>query len=177
MTASILGRARIECVSCSNVQQLCTELESGASAVMLPEEAIGGEQQAHLTEWLARQPAWSDLPVLVLARPGADSANVAQAMDRLGNVTVLERPTRVSALVSAARTALRARQRQYQIREQLTDLLRNDEALREADIPELAKAACWEADTNYPVPRYMSPETCEEILRKVLPGAARSRRR
>jgi alcohol dehydrogenase class IV len=43
------------------------------------------------------------------------------------------------------------------------------DALRERDIPELAKAACWEADTNYPVPRYMSPQICEEILRKVLP--------
>jgi alcohol dehydrogenase class IV len=41
--------------------------------------------------------------------------------------------------------------------------------LREADIPALAKAACWEADTNYPVPRYMSPDTCEGILRQVLP--------
>jgi alcohol dehydrogenase class IV len=46
-------------------------------------------------------------------------------------------------------------------------------ALREADIPELAKAACWEADTNYPVPRYMSPGTCEGILRAVLPPPAR----
>lgn len=46
------------------------------------------------------------------------------------------------------------------------------EALREADIPELAKAACWEADTNYPVPRYMSPQTCEDILRQVLPKPA-----
>jgi alcohol dehydrogenase class IV len=43
--------------------------------------------------------------------------------------------------------------------------------LREEDIPELARAACWEADTNYPVPRYMSPATCEEILRQVLPKA------
>jgi len=51
------------------------------------------------------------------------------------------------------------------------------EALREADIPELAKAACWEADTNYPVPRYMSPETCGELLRKVLPKDARSKQR
>ena len=45
--------------------------------------------------------------------------------------------------------------------------------LREDDIPALAKAACWEADTNYPVPRYMSPATCEEILRQVLPKAVR----
>jgi two-component system CheB/CheR fusion protein len=42
-------------------------------------------------------------------------------MDVLGNVTVLERPTRVAALVSAARTALRSRQRQYQIRDHLIE--------------------------------------------------------
>jgi len=51
------------------------------------------------------------------------------------------------------------------------------DALREADIPELAKAACWEADTNYPVPRYMSPKTCEGILREILPEAPRRKRR
>lgn len=45
-------------------------------------------------------------------------------------------------------------------------------SLRKADIPALAKAACWEADTNYPVPAYMSVETCEELIRKVLPKAA-----
>lgn len=55
-------------------------------------------------------------------------------------------------------------------------------ALRSEDIPELAKSACWEADTNYPVPRYMSPRTCEGILRAVLPRpvhlpSARSGRR
>jgi alcohol dehydrogenase len=43
------------------------------------------------------------------------------------------------------------------------------EALREADIPELAKAACHEADANYPVPRVMLQADCEALLRKVLP--------
>ena len=47
---------------------------------------------------------------------------------------------------------------------------RHLDTLREEDIPELAKAACWEADTNYPVPRYMSPQTCEGILRQILVG-------
>lgn len=42
-------------------------------------------------------------------------------------------------------------------------------ALREADIPDLAKAACWEAHTGYPVPRYMSQEVCEGIIRQALP--------
>lgn len=43
------------------------------------------------------------------------------------------------------------------------------EALRESDIPELAKAACWEAHTGYPVPRYMSQQVCEDIIRQALP--------
>jgi alcohol dehydrogenase class IV len=51
------------------------------------------------------------------------------------------------------------------------------DALREADIPDLAKAACWEADTNYPVPRYMSPDTCAALIREVLPGDTRRKKR
>jgi alcohol dehydrogenase len=43
------------------------------------------------------------------------------------------------------------------------------EALREQDIPALAKAACREADVNYPVPRAMSQQACEGLLREVLP--------
>lgn len=45
------------------------------------------------------------------------------------------------------------------------------DALQEADIPELAKAACHEAHTGYPVPRYMSQEVCEGIIRQALPKA------
>jgi hypothetical protein len=42
-------------------------------------------------------------------------------------------------------------------------------ALQETDIPALAKAACWEAHTGYPVPRYMSQQECEDLIRKALP--------
>lgn len=41
-------------------------------------------------------------------------------------------------------------------------------ALREADIAALARAACHEADTNYPVPLYLSQTECEAVFRKVL---------
>jgi alcohol dehydrogenase class IV len=43
-------------------------------------------------------------------------------------------------------------------------------ALREADIPALAKAACAEGNT-YPVPRYMTQQQCEALIRQVLPPA------
>jgi alcohol dehydrogenase class IV len=45
------------------------------------------------------------------------------------------------------------------------------DALREADVPQLAQAACHEANFNYPVPRVMSQDECEVLLRQVLPQA------
>ena len=46
------------------------------------------------------------------------------------------------------------------------------DALQPADIPALARAACREADTSYPVPRVMTEGDCEAMLRRVLPPAA-----
>ena len=119
LAQSVLQRAGIECQCCRDVRGLCDELEAGAGVVLLVEEAVTPDGGTRLVEWLSHQPVWSDLPILVLARPGADSSTVAESMDLLGNVTVLERPTRVAALVSAVRVGLRARRRQYQLREQL----------------------------------------------------------
>jgi len=130
---AVFESAGVRCRCCRYLDELCDQLELGAGVVILPEEAISQDRQGSLTAWLAKQPPWSDLPILVLARPGADSAAVAQAMELLGNVTVLERPIRVAALISAVRTALRARQRQYQIREHLQERARNKAALRESD--------------------------------------------
>jgi alcohol dehydrogenase class IV len=45
-------------------------------------------------------------------------------------------------------------------------------ALKESDIPKLAEAACREAKTGYPVPRYMTQAVCEDIIRQVLPPKA-----
>jgi alcohol dehydrogenase class IV len=43
------------------------------------------------------------------------------------------------------------------------------QALRKKDIAALARAACHEADANYPVPLYMSQADCEVVIRQVLP--------
>ena len=131
LTQTMLGRAGIACECFADLEPLCVALEHGAGAVLFPEEAVEQGRSGSLGRYLASQPPWSDLPVLILARQGAVSGGVAQAMDLLGNVTVLERPTRVAALVSAIRSALRARQRQYQIRDHLAAQERTENLLRQ----------------------------------------------
>lgn len=131
LTQAMLAGAGIACHPCADITELCAQLERGVGVVLMAEEALA--KGKCLREWLARQPPWSDLPLLVSARPGADSAVVAQAMTLLGNVTVLERPTRIATLVSSVRAALRARQRQYQIREHLAGRERTELLLRSND--------------------------------------------
>jgi two-component system, sensor histidine kinase len=120
-TRDILWRAGVETQLCESIRSVASELQRGAAALMLPEESIGVASQL-LAVTIAQQAPWSDLPVLVLTRQGADSADATLAVSALGNVTLLERPVRVATLVSTVRTALRARERQYQIRRQLEEL-------------------------------------------------------
>jgi signal transduction histidine kinase/CheY-like chemotaxis protein len=129
----ILKKAAVHAVVCGNADSLCRHAAAGAAALLIVEETISAALRRQLSELLDRQPAWSDLPILVLTRPGADSATVVDAVHDLGNVSLLERPVRVAALVSLVHMALRARQRQYELRSQLVEQARAGQALREAD--------------------------------------------
>ena len=117
---AMLKKDGVHCVACRNHFQFADEIKQGAAAILLAEEAFI-EFDSELVGTIATQPPWSDLPVLMLTRPGADSLPVRRALDTLGNVTLLERPVRVSALSSAVRSALRARDRQYQVRAALEE--------------------------------------------------------
>ena len=100
-----------------HADELIQQLNHGAGCVLLVEEALIGNAMETVRDYMIAQPTWSDIPVLLLTRSGADSEVVHRAVAELGNVTLLERPVRTSALLSATRSALRARQRQYQVRD------------------------------------------------------------
>lgn len=133
ITRALMATAGIAVTVCVSFESLIDELQRGAAAIMVPEEAVSSRRNAALCAVLAKQPPWSDLPVIVLTQTGADSSDLGEAVRTLGNVTLLERPVRVVTLLSAARTALRARDRQYQIRGYLAERQRTEEALRVAD--------------------------------------------
>ena len=127
ISASILGQAGLDLVGCDTLEELESALEEGAGAILLTEEVLSTSDALRLVTALNRQPAWSDIPTILLSTSGTDSPNASLAMEALGNVTVLERPVRVSTLVSALRTAIRARRRQYELRDQIMALRRSEE--------------------------------------------------
>jgi PAS domain S-box-containing protein len=134
LTRSVLAESGVRCTLCRDIPHLVQELSLGAGAVLMSEEAISDEAKLfYFGDRLSRQPPWSDLPILLLAHPGADSPSVRQAVRTLGNVTLLERPVRVAALMTAVQTALRARARQYHAREHLVDLDHIAKALRDSE--------------------------------------------
>ncbi|MBK0394931.1 hybrid sensor histidine kinase/response regulator [Ramlibacter algicola] len=112
----VLQSAGLDAVVCETVGDVATELEHGVGALLVAEEALGDMLLAELGRYLAAQPPWSDLPVLVMAKRGADSLEAQRAIEHLGNVMMLERPVRTLSLITAARSALRARARQYEMR-------------------------------------------------------------
>lgn len=122
LAARVLRDEGMCAIECADDDALRDALREPAGAVFVAEEWLAHGASAILVDTLARQPAWSDLPIVVVARSNSDSTQLARLLDTLGNASLLERPARVAALTSAARTALRARQRQYQIRAQLEDL-------------------------------------------------------
>jgi len=140
LLASALQGAQIDCARSDSLTTLEKQIEEGAAAVILAEEALEPATVSRLRMLLKSQPAWSDLPILLLTGSGANSPGVHGASLAMGNVTLLERPTRVMALVSATRAALRARARQYESRSQLVELRRiaaelnaSERLLREAN--------------------------------------------
>jgi signal transduction histidine kinase/CheY-like chemotaxis protein len=133
LACEILGKVDIGCERCASVEVLCEAAEEAAGCLLVAEEAMTPDARLALAGLLGRQPAWSDLPVLILTRQGAGSSVVLGAVEQLGNVTLLERPVRVAALQSAVRVALRARQRQYQTRAHLRAEARAKQQLQDAD--------------------------------------------
>jgi len=73
LTRSVLAEAGIRCTICRDLPHMVQELALGAGALLISEEAISKETELYyLGDRLSRQAPWSDLPILLLAHPGAD---------------------------------------------------------------------------------------------------------
>ena len=131
----MLGEAGIAGTSCTDAQGLVDGLQAGAGFALVTEESLMRVDLHRLSQWINAQPEWSDLPFIVLTQRGGLERNPAagRLLELLGNVTFLERPFHPTTLISVARSALRARRRQYEARARLVSLQHSKETLRQVN--------------------------------------------
>ena len=125
LTVQILAKWGVEATAHRTMASLCDAIRQGAGAVVVAEESLGPRDRPLLETTLTEQPPWSDVPLVVMTAEGELSRDIADGVEAIalrGNVTLLERPVRVATLVTAVRSALRGRQRQYDTRDNIDEI-------------------------------------------------------
>jgi signal transduction histidine kinase len=136
LICQLLEKAGIGAESCSSAsdESLASTLKGGC--LIITEELLTPELIQSLRTLLGSQPPWSDFPLILLTQAGEVSVSTQkrrELRDPLGNVVLLERPIRPETLISTVQNTLRARRRQYQIRDQIEQYKRAEEALRRSE--------------------------------------------
>jgi len=133
LICSLLTGKDIHCAAAATAEAARVESDIGAGAVILAEEVL---TLAAISEWasrIARQPSWSDLPIILLTIPGERSRRRMLAQAPLENLVLLERPVRPETFISTIQAALRSRRRQYQMRDYLAERAVAEEVLRRSE--------------------------------------------
>jgi signal transduction histidine kinase len=136
LLCQMLERAGIDTCQCRGAEEAAREMARGAGALIVADEALTPALIASLTHAVKTQPGWSDFPLILLTSRGAVTPQSEQRREMrhsLGNVLLLERPVRPESMLSTVQGALRARQRQYEVREQVEQYRRAEGALRKAE--------------------------------------------
>ncbi len=126
LVCATLEKADVSAQPCTDAKILEKEIAAGAGVVLMAEEGLQNGTLEHLIETFNRQPVWSDLPVVLFAGSANNSEKLLTSIGTRLNATIVERPIRVTMLISAVRAALRARQKQYQTRDLLNRLEESD---------------------------------------------------
>ena len=116
----VLHKAQIDGIICHDCADLVRKFAHGCGTMLVAEEALDRAGLKSLLDALAHQPQWSDIPLILIGSSNTTEEHGRQLLKTFtpqGNVTLLERPLRAVALTSAVQVALRARRKQYEIRD------------------------------------------------------------
>ncbi len=134
LAVAMLAEAGIAAAPCAGLPALVGALDRDAGFAIVTEEALATADSAPLRSWLDAQAEWSDFPFILLTERGGLERNPAASryLELLGNVTFVERPFHPTTLVALVRAAIRGRSKQYDARDRLEALHREEERFRAA---------------------------------------------
>lgn len=118
--SKLIAKAGATAEVCHDLVEIAEKFNDGVSTMIIAEEALS-EPMPVLANRLKRQPPWSDIPIIILSnsRGRIGPAQRWTLLRDLGNTTVLERPLHGQSLLIALRSAIRSRDWQYVVREQM----------------------------------------------------------
>jgi signal transduction histidine kinase len=119
LASQVLEQGGVSASTCASPDELIAAIDEGAGGALIAQEALTPAIIARLAGTLRRQPPWSDFPLIIFMPRSAsnfENRTALEAFAGLGNVTALEKPIHPLTMLSAARAALRARNRQYAAR-------------------------------------------------------------
>ena len=158
IASSLISQPDVACEVCASLRDIVPALGPDVAFVLMTEDAVRSADLKPLVQWLREQPAWSDLPfILVTDHGGGPERNpmASRWLEALGNVSFVERPFHPTTLASIARTALKGRRRQYQTRRLFEDLREGEVRLRTA--LKAGNLGPWEFDVETQILR-LSPD-------------------
>jgi signal transduction histidine kinase/DNA-binding response OmpR family regulator len=124
--AALLQAQGYDVFVCTDLDEMAARIDTHIGAVLLTEEALAVDL-GPLHRVLDAQPTWSDIPFVLLAGRQAGRRETTEAIRRrlpesAINVVLLERPLSSESLISAIASAMRGRQKQFEIRDRMADI-------------------------------------------------------
>lgn len=147
IVSALLQEGGLTTIVCGNSLEFMQTLGEGTEFVVVTEEALHRMDLAHIDNRLQSQPPWSALPFIVMTQRGGGlerNPSAQRLADLLGNVTFVERPFHPTTLLSAAKSAAKARQHQFEIRAHLEQLNEGERRLQTALLA--GRLGTWELD-------------------------------
>ena len=122
LAAQVLQGVGIRAEVLPSLTEVAEELSDTTDALLISKQALLASEVPLLLDALNQQPAWSDVPVIVLTDTGFNEDVSLQMLELFGpraNITLLERPLRSVTLISTLQVAIRSRRRQREVRDLL----------------------------------------------------------
>jgi PAS domain S-box-containing protein len=138
---------------CEDAAMAAALLGEDIGLVLMDTRMLAGNTAA-LRLALERQPGWSDIPFVLLGEEAAHLPDIAMNMVMLGN------PPGDAALLSTLASAMRARRRQFEMRDRLHELASSESRLRLATAA--ANIGTWDYDPVADVLRW--DERCKAMF-------------
>lgn len=163
IAAALLKEAGLPARIAPTLDALVADLNDNIAFAVMTEEALRSADLRPLSVWLQTQASWSDLPIIILtARGGGPERNPAagRLSEVLGNVSFIERPFHATTFISVARSAMRARRRQYEASARMEALDEGERRLQNA--LQAGRLGAWELDLKTYV--LTSSPTCRGIF-------------